>query len=129
MAEHDGARAAAGEHGRPQAPAGRQARVADGVDAAVEGVQAAPLPAVLDRARLQAEGTQLPDRHHAVLAASELRERPLVGWDEKSLRIKVFSSHPREGGGAPAAGGVAPRCCDARDANASRSRAQRRAPG
>ena len=49
--------------------------MADGVDTAVDEVQAAVLDAPVDRARAQAQRPQLRVRYQAVLGRGELRER------------------------------------------------------
>jgi hypothetical protein len=69
MAEHRG-RPARQHGGHPRA-VGRQQRMSDRVDAAVDAVQATRTHAVLRRARAQAGAGELGERHDAVLARGQ----------------------------------------------------------
>ncbi|MDP9400263.1 MAG: hypothetical protein M3P39_04805, partial [Actinomycetota bacterium] len=86
VAEDDGVRTAAGEDGRPQAPARGDMPVAEGVHAAMEPVQAARADAMVDRTSREAGGPQLTGGDDAVLAVPERCQRR---WDEN------LTSHDR----------------------------------
>jgi hypothetical protein len=69
--------------------------VADGVDATMDPMQAAPRDAPVDRRVLEPERAQLRPRHHAVLGRRELRQRPSDGGcGEFSSPGEDFSTHP-----------------------------------
>jgi len=55
--------------------------VPDGVDAAVDGVEAARCEAPLDRALADAQGAQLRERDDAVLPPSQLGHPDIRGFD------------------------------------------------
>lgn len=119
VAEDDGVRTAAGEDGRPQAPARGDMPVAEGVHAAMEPVQAARADAMVDRTSREAGGPQLTGGDDAVLAVPERCQRR---WDENSRPMIGFSSHPAQGAGPGESGRVARRFRRRRPPLASRSR-------
>ena len=78
-----GARAGAAEESGPQAPSLREARVADGVDAAVQAQQPLAPDPPRDRSAIEAAGGQLRPGHHAVLPRGERRHR--------NVRVRVMT--------------------------------------
>jgi hypothetical protein len=73
----------------------RQRGVADGVDAAVEAMEAAPSRPLLHGPRAHPERPQLGERHDTMLASRQLRNGHIEGgWAEKANYVFVFSAHP-----------------------------------
>jgi hypothetical protein len=68
--------------------------VADRVDAAVDGQQAARPEAALARPVAEPERSQLRRRHDAVLAPGELSEPAGDGWHKLTLHVIVNLCHP-----------------------------------
>jgi hypothetical protein len=70
---------AAGENGRHPVRLASQGAVADGVDAAVQHVEAASRDAVVDGIEGQAQGDELPTGHHPVLPVREAGDQLVDG--------------------------------------------------
>jgi hypothetical protein len=65
------------EHGGHPIPLARQNRMADGKDAAMDGMQSPYRQPVIDRPASEPEPEQLLARHHPVLAGRQVRDRPI----------------------------------------------------
>ena len=85
---------AACENGGHQTAAHREHRVPDGVDAAVNGVQAGGREPVFDEAPIDTLRQQLVPRNHAVLAAGKLRD-DRVRWLTFDTHFVVKVIRPR----------------------------------
>jgi hypothetical protein len=79
VAEQRRLSAAAGQHRRPQPCAQRQARVADGVDAAAVRMQPPSPQSQLDRAATDPGGEQLRVRDHSLLACGQFGDHRIDG--------------------------------------------------
>lgn len=90
MRDHGRLLAAAGEQRSPQPPALRQARVADGVHAAVQAQQPVAPDPQPDRPFAEPAGPQLRDGHDAVLARGDRCHRDIRAWCEKPFTVVGF---------------------------------------